>query len=74
MGAFGIGQAAEGIKGTAFNTFLLFYYQQIMGVSGVFTGLALAIALVLTPSLILLPALFPTKSGPAGEDDTRSSW
>lgn len=46
MGAFGIGQAAEGIKGTAFNTFLLFYYQQIMGVSGTFTGLALAIALV----------------------------
>lgn len=46
MGAFGIGQAAEGIKGTAFNTFLLFYYQQIMGVSGTLTGLALAIALV----------------------------
>lgn len=46
MGAFGIGQAAEGIKGTAFNTFLLFFYQQIMGVSGTLTGLALAIALV----------------------------
>lgn len=45
MGAFGIGQAAEGIKGTAFSTFLLFYYQQILGVSGTFTGLALAIAL-----------------------------
>jgi len=46
MGAFGVGQVAEGIKGTAFNTFLLFFYQQIMGVSGTFTGLALAIALV----------------------------
>jgi Na+/melibiose symporter-like transporter len=46
MGAFGIGQAAEGIKGAAFNTFLLFFYQQIMGVSGTFTGLALAIALI----------------------------
>ena len=46
MGAFGIGQAAEGIKGTAFNTFLLFFYQQVLGVSGLFTGLALAIALV----------------------------
>jgi Na+/melibiose symporter-like transporter len=45
MGAFGIGQAAEGIKGTAFNTFLLFFYQQVLGVSGTFTGLALAIAL-----------------------------
>jgi Na+/melibiose symporter-like transporter len=46
MAAFGVGQAAEGIKGTAFNTFLLFYYQQILGVSGLYTGLALAIALV----------------------------
>ncbi len=46
MVAFGVGQAAEGIKGTAFNTFLLFYYQQILGVSGTFTGLALAIALI----------------------------
>jgi len=46
MAAFGVGQAAEGIKGTAFNTFLLFFYQQIMGVSGTYTGLALAIALV----------------------------
>jgi GPH family glycoside/pentoside/hexuronide:cation symporter len=46
MIAFGIGQAAEGIKNLAFNTFLLFFYQQIMGVSGTFTGLALAIALV----------------------------
>ena len=45
MIAFGAGQAAEGIKGTAFNTFLLFFYQQVLGVSGTFTGLALAIAL-----------------------------
>lgn len=41
MGAFGIGQAAEGIKNIALNTFLLFYYQQVLGVSGVYTGLAL---------------------------------
>jgi Na+/melibiose symporter-like transporter len=46
MTAFGAGQAAEGIKNTTFNTFLLFFYQQIMGVSGTYTGLALAIALV----------------------------
>jgi glycoside/pentoside/hexuronide:cation symporter, GPH family len=45
MLAFGIGQTAEGIKNTAFNTFLLFYYQQVVGVSGTLTGLALAIAL-----------------------------
>ncbi|NJN51756.1 MAG: hypothetical protein HC809_08230 [Gammaproteobacteria bacterium] len=46
MVAFGIGQAAEGIKNTAFNTFLLFFYQQVVGVSGTLTGIALAIALV----------------------------
>ena len=46
MAAFGAGQAAEGIKGTAFNTFLLFYYQQILGIPGFYTGLALAIALI----------------------------
>ncbi len=45
MAAFGIGQAAEGIKNAAFGTFLLFYYQQVIGVSGTLTGLALAIAL-----------------------------
>ncbi len=45
MGAFGVGQAAEGIKNAAFNTFLLFYYQQVLGVPGTLTGLALAIAL-----------------------------
>jgi Na+/melibiose symporter-like transporter len=46
MLAFGIGQAAEGIKNQAFNVFLLFYYQQLVGVSGTLTGLALGIALV----------------------------
>lgn len=46
MAAFGVGQAAEGIKNSAFNTFLLFYYQQVLGVSGLVTGTALAIALV----------------------------
>ena len=45
MIAFGIGQAAEGIKNTAFNTFLLFFYQQVVGVSGTLTGIALGIAL-----------------------------
>ena len=46
MTAFGVGQAAEGIKSAAFNTFLLFFYQQVLGLPGTFTGIALAIALV----------------------------
>jgi Na+/melibiose symporter-like transporter len=45
MLAFGIGQAAEGIKNQAFNVFLLFYYQQVVGVPGTLVGLALGIAL-----------------------------
>ena len=46
MAAFGLGQSAEGVKNAAYNTFLLFYYQQVIGLSGTMTGLALAIALV----------------------------
>lgn len=45
MVAFGVGQAAEGIKNAAFNTFVLFFYQQVIGVPGWLTGLALGIAL-----------------------------
>lgn len=44
--AFGIGQAAEGIKNNAFNVFILFYYNQVLGLSGTLTGLALGIAIV----------------------------
>lgn len=45
MAAYGFGQTAEGIQNAAFNTFVLFYYQQVVGVSGTLTGLALGIAL-----------------------------
>lgn len=44
--AFGVGQAAEGIKNNAFNVFILFYYNQVLGLSGTLTGLALGIAIV----------------------------
>jgi GPH family glycoside/pentoside/hexuronide:cation symporter len=46
MLAFGVGQAAEGFKNQAFNVFLLFYYQQVVGISGSMAGLALGIALI----------------------------
>lgn len=42
---FGIGQLAEGITLSVFNTFVLFYFNQILGVAGTLTGLALGIAL-----------------------------
>ena len=41
---WGIGQIGEGVKNSAFNSFLLFYYNQILGVSATLTALALAIA------------------------------
>lgn len=44
--SFGIGQIAEGIKTCAFGTFLLFYYNQILGLSGDLAGLAIFIALI----------------------------
>ena len=42
---FGVGQLAEGITLGAFSTFLLFYFNQILQVSGTLTGIALGIAL-----------------------------
>jgi Na+/melibiose symporter-like transporter len=40
------GQLAEGIKNESFATFLLFYYNQVLGLSGSLAGLAILIALV----------------------------
>jgi Na+/melibiose symporter-like transporter len=42
---FGSGSISEGIKNTAFNTFLLFYYNQVLGLSGTLSGVALFLAL-----------------------------
>jgi Na+/melibiose symporter-like transporter len=44
--AFGIGQAAEGLKNGAFGTFLLFYYNQVLGMSGTLAGIAVGTALI----------------------------
>ena len=41
---WGFGQIGEGVKNAAFNSYLLFYYNQILGVSATLTALALAIA------------------------------
>ena len=45
MTAYGVGDVAQAIKNQGFNILLLFFYQQIIGLSGTLTGLALAIAL-----------------------------
>lgn len=44
--SYGIGQLAEGLKNTAMATFVLFYYNQVLGLPGTLAGLAVGIALV----------------------------
>jgi glycoside/pentoside/hexuronide:cation symporter, GPH family len=44
--AYGIGQLAEGLKNASLGTFVLFYYNQVLGLSGTLAGLAVAIALI----------------------------
>lgn len=46
MVSYGFGQVGEAIKNTGFNTFLLFYYNQVLHVSATGTSLVLAIALI----------------------------
>ncbi len=43
---YGTAQLAEGVKLTAFSLFLLFYYNQVLGLSGRLAGLALGLATV----------------------------
>ena len=43
---YALGQAAEGIKNESFGIFLLFYYTNVLGLSGVLAGRAILIALV----------------------------
>ena len=44
--SFGIGQVAEGLKNGAFAWFLLFYYNQVLGVSGTLAGIAVGTAVI----------------------------
>ena len=44
--SFGICQMAEGIKNSSFSAFLLFYYNQVLGLPAENAGLAIAISLI----------------------------
>ena len=44
--SFGVGQMAEGIKNSTFSAFLLFYYNQVLGLPAESAGLAIAISLI----------------------------
>ena len=45
--AFGVGQLAEGLQNGGFGIFLLFYYNQVLGVPGTLAGIAVGTAVVL---------------------------
>ena len=64
--AFGIGQLPEGIKSAAFGFFLLFYYNQVLGLSGTLSGIAIFLAL-------LVDAVSDPLVGSLS-DTTRSRW
>ena len=42
--SYWFGQLAEGLKNSAFSLLLLFYFNQVLGVSGTLCGLALMVA------------------------------
>lgn len=44
--AFAFGQIPEGVQSTAFGFFLLFFYNQVLGVSGFLASTAIVVALV----------------------------
>jgi len=44
--SYGVGSVAEGVKDAAFKTFLLFYYNQVLGLPGWMGGAAGAVALI----------------------------
>ena len=44
---FAIGQIPEGVQSTAFGFLLLFFYSQVLGLSGFLASAAIVIALVL---------------------------
>ncbi|MCP3985049.1 MAG: hypothetical protein GY723_11715 [bacterium] len=43
---YALGQAAEGVKNESFGLFLLFYYTNVLGLSGILAGRAILIALI----------------------------
>lgn len=43
---FGVGQIAEGLKGRVFETFLFFYYEQVLGLSASLSAAALILSVV----------------------------
>lgn len=66
MLAYGVGAVAYGVKDNGFQTFLLLFYNQVMGLPAVSVGAAIMLALVL--DAMIDPAIG------AASDRTRSRW
>ena len=64
--SYGIGSVAYGIKDHGFAYFLLFYYNQVLGLPGTYGGLAILIALIFDSITDPLVGLW--------SDNTRSRW
>ena len=64
--AFAFGQVPEGVQSTAFGIFLLYFYNQVLGLSGTFTSIAIVIALI-------VDAITDPIVG-SWSDRTRSRW
>jgi Na+/melibiose symporter-like transporter len=63
---FGLGQVADGVKGRTFETFLFFYYEQVLGLSAGLAAAALVIA-------VAWDAVSDPLAGSIS-DATRSRW
>jgi Na+/melibiose symporter-like transporter len=63
---YGVGQLSDGIKQASFSTFLFFYYNQVLGLSGSLAGGAALIALVVDA--------FTDPMVGRWSDDFRSRW
>jgi Na+/melibiose symporter-like transporter len=56
---YGVGQLSDGVKQASFSTFLFFYYNQVLGLSGSLAGLAALLALVVVPGKVPGTAIIP---------------
>lgn len=63
---YGVGSVADGTKNTAFNVFLLFYYNQVLGLPGTLCGAAIFLALCVDAVTDPLVGML--------SDETRSRW
>ena len=68
---YGAGAINYALKDAAFGAFLLFYYKQVLGLSGTLTGVAIAISIVWDAVSDPLVGAWSDRRAPAGGGATR---